>query len=805
MDTPDPEVNLSHPRKRSKVSRACDSCRRKKVRCDGEFATALLKVTKSCTNCRKNVEECTYSRVPLKRGPSKGASREASAGDSHGSAHYGTTYDAHALPYPGQKTSPPNSASSIVLPPLMQSFQRLPIDPAPTTNGSTNKPILPPLGTVKKDETIDPQSPLQPSTNGTGNVSKGNSFNYPAAPQGRSPSFKGPFWKVPYEMPELRRERRESVESTSSSNSNLTNGSRSRMSSIVPSVSIASDSAISDSEDDFHSVRSKLSRQSSKSISPRNSVSSLSSLNGRMSSITFNQQPASFTPPNPYSPAPQGVVQFQVSPHTQYPHVPTIYAPVQPHTLAISHTPTPQPSSRIPVNSLDANLDIYYQKFHQHFPILPFQVHSLREMQSECRAEGMLELFNLSLNNLNNFQLLSLSDNIRLFHRLLQYYPFSHLGIEVNDSLVSLFITSLVLIDYAILLNVDVYGLGISITLGVLNEFKVAENFSQFINLGKAEASLNPDSIQLYLPKLYLCVSAIDSFYALSFGAQSNVKATVNDFLFKHLALLFPRDTAVPGSDGIFNFKLASILNRLIKIRNDINFNHANKLECQRYTDDFNALLSDILNLNSNSVQFYSLFVYLLKDKYELYDYLNEMIVLFDKMGSVLNEEEKDIIHDYSLKLGRLLKRLSQSIINVSNYISTVNSASNSPGQVESGKDILTPFLNLAFSQSYKLIKVCKLLSDSLVSSSKDMELAQRCVKINTDLSISYNLLNSNLYRNSPYNIGQCALKLIQSRVDSYRLSFNRPVENQSSSEWTKDLRTGIISFVDQEDYDGWL
>ncbi|EDK39110.2 hypothetical protein PGUG_03208 [Meyerozyma guilliermondii ATCC 6260] len=812
------EVNLSHPRKRSKVSRACDGCRRKKIRCDGEFTSSLSKVTKACTNCRKNFEECTFSRVPLKRGPSKGHSKDFDDNESHARTHSlgGSTYDPPSLPYPNHsisahKVSPPNPSSSIVLPPLVHSFQRSPVESS-TANGSATKPVLPPLGAVKKDDGSDPTTPRQVSANGSlrssvdvnAPVQASTTATYSARSQVSSPSIKGPFWKVPYEMPELRRERRESADSVSSTNSNLSNGSRSRMSSLVPSVSVASESGVSDSDDDFHSVRSKMSRQSSQSISPRNSVSSLSSLNGRINSMTFNQQPASFSPPVPY-PAQPGVVQFQFSPHQQFPQMPTLYGPMQLHPNTASHTPTPQPPTKVPINNLDVNLEIYYRKFHHHFPILPFQIQALREMQNECRAEGMLELFNLSLNNLNNFQSLSLADNIRLFHRLLQYYPFSSLGIEVNDSLVSLFITSLVLIDYAILLNGDVYALGISITLGILNEFKVAESFSSYVSQGFPDKPINPDAIQIYLPKLYLCLSVIDTFYALSFGAQSNVKTTVNEFLFQHLAILFPQDNSVPGSDGIFSFKVASLLNRLLKIRNELNFKQINKNECQRFTEDFCILQNEISQLNSNSVQFYSLFVYLLKDKYEFYDYLTEMIVLFDKMGSVLNEEEQDTVHDYSLKLGRLLKRLSQSIINVSNFISTVNSASSSPGQSDSGKDILTPFLNLAYAQSYKLIKLCKLLTDSLVSSSKDVELAQRCMKINNDLSIAFNLLNSNLNRNSAYNIGQSASKLIQSRVESYKLAFNRPVENQTSNEWTNDLQNGIIAFVEQEEYDGWL
>jgi hypothetical protein len=56
------------PRKRSKVSRACDECRRKKVRCDAVRESD----SESCSNCKRVGTTCQFSRLPMKRGPSKG-------------------------------------------------------------------------------------------------------------------------------------------------------------------------------------------------------------------------------------------------------------------------------------------------------------------------------------------------------------------------------------------------------------------------------------------------------------------------------------------------------------------------------------------------------------------------------------------------------------------------------------------------------------------------------------------------------------------------------------------------------------
>lgn len=57
------------PRKRSKVSRACDECRRKKIKCDAQSSDAT---ELPCSNCRRSNAQCLFSRVPQKRGPSKG-------------------------------------------------------------------------------------------------------------------------------------------------------------------------------------------------------------------------------------------------------------------------------------------------------------------------------------------------------------------------------------------------------------------------------------------------------------------------------------------------------------------------------------------------------------------------------------------------------------------------------------------------------------------------------------------------------------------------------------------------------------
>ncbi|KAF2772382.1 hypothetical protein EJ03DRAFT_266878 [Teratosphaeria nubilosa] len=59
-------------KERTKVSRACDECRRKKIRCDAVDETGAT----PCSNCARTGARCAFSRQPMKRGPSKGYIKE---------------------------------------------------------------------------------------------------------------------------------------------------------------------------------------------------------------------------------------------------------------------------------------------------------------------------------------------------------------------------------------------------------------------------------------------------------------------------------------------------------------------------------------------------------------------------------------------------------------------------------------------------------------------------------------------------------------------------------------------------------
>ncbi|CUM46139.1 uncharacterized protein AC631_01443 [Debaryomyces fabryi] len=833
--------NSSAPRKRSKVSRACDACRRKKIRCDAELSSSLQTVTKICNNCVKNGEKCTFSRVPLKRGPSKGYIRDLEDKLENNSQTRKKSFTLETknqpLPYPNSlqrnsvtgatTTSPPTTTSTIVTSGTAQSGSPIILPPLIGAYSQPKINVLPPaVSSVKNiEQGSNPSSPLngilnpsaieQQVSNST-TTSTTPSNNYHAT---HSPPIQGPFWKVPYEMPgnnnsnnnnsnsfNSAHNRKLSVDSISS---NSSNGSRSRLPSLKTSNSISSDMGVSDSDDDFYSIRSfKQPRQSSQSLSPRNSISSLSSLNGRMNkNLVLSQQShphqqVIMSPHDQQAPPPQNMYYSSAG------HVNTspVYRPNLPQSGPYG---APQTYSKVPANSIEQNLSIYYAKFHNNFPILPFDqnliVNILEGLVLNDQTKLIVELFNCSLTNLNNFQFQNINDNINLILRILQMYPFNNFGIKLNDNILILFFSSLILINYSILMNGDTYSLGISLTASILNDFKVLENFNLLIKSNIKD--LAPDDIKLYLPKLYYCLSIMDNLHSLSFGIQNIIHNNkLVEFLYANLTILIPMNI---DNQSIINFKISKLLSSLINTRDEVIVDNSLKYTLKRNKDDWNDGA-----YSHQGQDFASLFINFNKDKYDLIEYLHELSQSLNKMEPI-EDKMKDSIRDYHLRLCKLIKKLSQTIINLANYISTIssqNSNTNSPGTNNNNynSELLTPVLNISFGQSYKLIKLCKLVIDSLLKSIDDADLTNKLIKMNNDLSIAYNLLNSNLNKsfNPSVILGQFSMNLIKNKIEYYNLNFNVPnqVLNKGSdlNQWRNELVNSIMPFIDKEDNDGW-
>ncbi|KAL9063205.1 MAG: hypothetical protein Q9157_008352 [Trypethelium eluteriae] len=61
-------------KKRAKATRACDECRRKKIKCDAVNESGEI----PCSNCKRTTAHCLFTRNPQKRGPNKGYIKDLS-------------------------------------------------------------------------------------------------------------------------------------------------------------------------------------------------------------------------------------------------------------------------------------------------------------------------------------------------------------------------------------------------------------------------------------------------------------------------------------------------------------------------------------------------------------------------------------------------------------------------------------------------------------------------------------------------------------------------------------------------------
>lgn len=613
--------------------------------------------------------------------------------------------------------------------------------------------------------------------------------------------------------------RRSSVDSISSI---LTSGSRPRFSSLKSSNSM--EMAVSDSDDDYYSSRS---RAYSASLSPRNSVSSMLSLNGKLNRL-LDLNSSHPTQPQPFQHTNSGFPanQFSNNGHNGYQGV-------------------SDGLNTIPFRSLEHNLNMYYTKFHANFSVLPFSQPLIVRITNALLADPsphtslVVELFNNAINNMLYYQHVPLSHLIALLRSVMSIYPFNHNGIMVNDDILIVFFSTLVLINYTILINGDVYSLGIAMTASVFNDFKLIENFASLVR-DPASTRLNPDDVQLYLPRLYMCLYIIDNTYSLSFGSLLILPNNFDLFM-RNIAMLMPKEaTLLPF---YYNVQASMVINDLVILRGESVLSAVPK---PRYRESWCVKTSPTNPTNSMVPNFASLFVSLIKDKYELYDNLLEVMRFFETHPSAAgpnhgDESVHDMLYDFQLKISRLLKKLTQSLLNFDNYISTIYSNNKS---MTSAADLIGPFFNLSYGQSFKLIKACKLLVDPLMRYATDSELYTRSVKIMSDLSIAYNLLVSNVNNNlnaitnarnslnsskfsnlspssasaEPLNVsglGLTSLTLILSKIDHHKLQFNNvpgpPTGDALNSRagnfnaWKREVSDTISSFIQREDLDGWF
>lgn len=718
-------ITSAQSRKRSKVSRACDTCRKKKIKCNAEYSSSLKEITKKCDNCIKNQVECLFSRTPLKRGPSKGYIRDLEE----------------------KLEISNNSKTHIILPPIGKTA---------SSDSLTNSNVTPSVGKIL---------PMNPTS--------------PVVSLSSSPKIQGPFWKVPYEMPhrnEVTHEpmRRSSIDSISSNSTNNSRTSR------LPSLKSVSDqNSVSDSDDEYYSSMSeKHSRRLSASLSPRNSVSSLASINGRIKRVNISPSPSSTSP---------GLSQPQPQPPFSLPNINVNYIP--PPMIPNIHInnqipPLNQLYQVRPIHKLQLldNLKVYYSKFHLNFPILPFNetyiehIIEIYDNSLHDQFRFIVDIFNQSLYHVINYQSLQINDSIQLVLKVVSMYPFNNYGIQLNDDFLVLFFASLILVNYAILLSGNTYSLGLSLSHSIFNDFKVLENFRNCLE-SKEINELYFDNIKLILPKLYYCLIIIDRYYSLSLGTQKSVHGNF-DVLYQHGNFLVPINF---NSENNFNgcsfFRNVHLVNSLINLRDAHFFNSQAELD----PIDFKC--------GAKSDTVFKHFSIIAKDKHELFDFLVQVYKLFNHN---VTDGFVDMLNDHILKLVRLIKTLTQDLLSLSSFIVVVDKT-----------EIISPVLNLILFQSIKLIKISKLIIDTLCNYVKN-ETLSTIMNINNDLSMTFNKFHSQIPN---CLLSGTAIQLMKVKLTNYNLNFGDIASTGVSNilNWKFDFLKVILPFVEREDVDGWL
>lgn len=704
------------PRKRSKISRACDACRRKKIKCNAEYSTTLSKVTQICNNCQKNGDECTFSRTPLKRGPSKGYLKEFEDREEEGTSGYtppqptanlngnvaqpqpvnvyntnplGDRRQSQPQQVPQQQQFPQNSLPFPQIRPNSQQMSTIKLPPIIGYNQKATSPAIHKVITANFNESNPSSPPVQQNTASTVSQPPNNNSN------NNSPPIQGPFWKVPYEMPRASGPHRSSISSVTSG------GGTSRRRSSIDSISSTSTTNtklpilrhsnnsefLSDSEsEDFYSVRSSSShrppimRNNSQSISPRNSVTSLSSLSGRVNkSMVLQGAPISPMTVSKAGTPYNGFIGQELSRSQLQLQIP----PGGFNQLQSS-----------PMDMLKADLDVYDKVFAPAYPVIPVETEKLVQMIQtagmEAPTENLVECFHISVNDLVNFKTVAEYTTISMFFKLQQLYQQS----RVNRVSTFLYALTLVILNYSLLLKGTHYSLGVATAAAFLNDLNAVDRVF--------DEKLNDKLFDLWFAKLYLTLDIIDNIASLKEGVQKTVASGNSPrFVDKNRSVL---------NDFVYQTHIVSAY--LFKVRNNLLTSNVEDVNKPDIKDEFLTHLANLLH-----------------HKYKLFELVNESL---------------------SEKLPQILETLTATILNFANYLSTTTM---------SNKQVLNPCLNLSIDQLFYTIKLVKTIVDNT---------SDEATKINGNLSISYNLLNLNLanLQLNEQTIRQIKQKIVENPLD---------------------------------------
>ena len=604
------------PRKRSKVSRACDECRRKKIRCNAIFDINSNSILKICTNCDKNNDNCTFTRIPLKRGPSKGYNKRLSDDDILDNININNNDSPQIVirrRSNSQKISKSNSINNNDT-----------IDNINTnTNTNTNNNVtLPPLNSLSI-----------PNQNQSPSQSQSQSPQQQSQSQQKLPQH-DMFWKVPTSMPTfnpnlLSHDRKNSVDSTNSSYSNSSFNSYSNKNLLFNENNKSGSSfngiENSDSDDDF-----------------TNNSNNLNNNNSRFSRVNYQ--------------IPTNLVNSNNSPRVSFDNDrerSSISSILSNNSSILPKINLPNRNNNkniiINMNEINNLLDNYYNTLYQEYPLLPsieIMKNSISKLIDNSDYNKILELLINSLNsfniktiilnnNLQKFEISIITQNIfKLFETITSLYNERSILIK-SDECKIVFTSILTLLNYAIVLSGTDYSLGFGIAFSFFKDWGIfKENYESesFINL-----------IQLVI---------IDNLHTLYFGVpRSSTIGLAIDSSF--IEIILNKTKLKLNYSNNLEIEWISIGLYLITLNNDLQqLDSIEKLELIKITGTKYKFMS-IIKL------YYELFIYFKKLENEFQTITNNNS---KTSNSSLDENLKIFIYNIEIDLLKIIKKITNLI-----------------------------------------------------------------------------------------------------------------------------------------------
>lgn len=521
------------PRKRPKVSRACDECRRKKVRCNAVFDMNSNLIVNICTNCEKNNDPCMFTRVPLKRGPNKGYTKKSSSSSSVNST---TAFSKHAKRSSVDSPKTPQSPK-FPSPPVAGETEMLRIDSNISLRSNSNS-ITPQFVTIPQQV----GNPVQPPYSGQQVILPPlNSipFSEKISDSTMNNTQQAIFWKVPTEMPNLPPNvnlhgRKGSVDSThssissSSSISSVTKNSMMFGSGMNRNMKTSAHGVVenSDSEDEFLTANSsRLARPTFQvpfalqNRSPRVSFTSEKDQRSSVSSIISSN---SITSPTAHV----GSLKFE---------------PSQPKLASQNNSNFRSAEYK---DSLYLLLDHYYTNLYPQYPLLPnpeIMKMSIGSIIDNPDFFTVIELFNASLQSINVITSSTNSTSAQNSTSTLNE-PSSIVSVKFRDVAKAfeiitsmyiskssiyqslpgkiLFTSTLVLLNYAVVLSGYDYSLGFGIAFSYFKDwliFKEGYESPCFANLIQLVVLDSLHTLYYGLPRSSTVCFAIDTAFINTF------------------------------------------------------------------------------------------------------------------------------------------------------------------------------------------------------------------------------------------------------------------------------------------------